>query len=92
MIDDQGNAQQVSGGGESIFVVRLPGGGDEFAVCERVGTVPGSRHLPGSGRTVAELVAEQALLAAAVSEGDEEALDTLVFTAQSGQNALEDDD
>lgn len=89
MIEDNAANEPQDTGGPSLFVVRLGDGeGAAFAICERVGTVEGSRRLPGTGRTVAELVAEQALAAAAVSGGDAGGLDNLMFMAQSGQNEL----
>lgn len=93
MVDDEGQDQQHVGAGSSIFVIRL-GEDDEgdFAICERVGTVQGTRRLPGSGKTVAEIVKAQALMAAAISAGDQDGLRNLLFMAQSGENELDRDD
>lgn len=93
MVDDEPDNEQNDDGGSSIFVVRL-GDGDEanFAVCERVGTVEGTRRLPGTGQTVAELVNEQALMAAAISSGDQDGVREQVFMSQSGENRLDHDD
>lgn len=89
MVDDESENQQPGAHGASIFVVRLgEGNGSDFAICERVGTVEGSRRLPGSGKTVAEIVAQQALMAAAISAGDQDGLRRLAFLAQSGENEL----
>lgn len=86
MVGDETDDQQ-NGDASSIFVVRLREGDDAaFAVCERVGTVPGDRRLPGMGRTVAELVNEQALMAAAITAGDEDSLRDLPTMMQSSEN------
>jgi hypothetical protein len=89
MVDDEVENQQHGARGSSIFVVRLgEGNGSNFAICEQVGMVEGSRRLPGSGKTVADLVADQALMAAAISAGDQDGLQSLAFLAQSGENEL----
>lgn len=93
MIDDQGSNQPSAGGRSPIFVVRLGGeNAADFAICEQVGIVPRDRRLPGSGKTVAELVEEQALLAAAISSGDLAGLKELLMMAATGENELDKDD
>lgn len=85
MVDEE-EENQDDVGGAAVFVVRLSDAAEaDFAVCERIGTVPGSRRLP-SGKTVAELVGEQGLMAAAVPEGDHDGLRDLAFLPQSGHN------
>lgn len=93
MVEDEPENQQNASAESAIFVIRL-GDTDEadFAVCERVGTIQGTRRLPGSGQTVAEIVAAQALMAAAISAGDQDGLRNLVFMAQSGENEFDNDD
>jgi len=91
MVDDEQQNQHSDPSGSSLFVVRLGSGEDSYAVCERMSSVPGTRRLPGSGRTVAELVSEQALQAAGLPPGDEDGVRELLFLAQSGENDLDND-
>lgn len=91
MVYDEDQNQQSDVAEARMFFVRL-GENDEapFAVCERIGTADGMNVLPGSGKTVAELVAEQALLAAAIPPGDENAFSDVAQVAvgvnESGRN------
>lgn len=93
MIDDEGPHQHGAEGGLPIFVVRI---GDEnaadFAICEQVASVPRDRRLPGSGKTVAELVEEQGLLAAAISAGDLGGVREVLMMSATGDNEAGNDD
>lgn len=83
--------QMDEGQDTGIFVVRVGQGADErYAVCQHVNTVSGEQTLPGSGRTVAELVESQGLRAAMVSADDAEGLQNNLFASQSG-NDLDND-
>ena len=74
-------------GGNAIFIVRVGSGDDtRYALCHRLTTVSGDHRLPGAGRTVAELVEAQRLLAACLSDDDCDGPGALAFMTQSGQN------
>lgn len=89
MVDDEGGNQQGGITQAGMFLVRL-GDNDEapFAICSRTGTVDGTNVLPGLAKTVAELVAEQALLAAAVPPGAQGDLGDLPQMTATGENEL----
>lgn len=86
MVGDEPDNQQVDAAQASVFVIRLgDGDGAGFAVCHRIGIVPGTRRLPGVGVTVAQLVDQQQLLSAAVLLEDHDDLENLAQIA-TGEN------
>ena len=87
MVDDDGGSQLNDVTSAGSFFVRL-GNNDEapFAVCNRTGTVNGNDVVPGLGKTVAELVAEQALLAAAIPRSAQDDLQNLSEIDATGEN------
>lgn len=72
MVDDEGENQRNAAADANMFFVRL-GANDKgpFAVCERVGMTDGGHVVPGTGKTVAQLVRDQGLLAAAIPRNAE---------------------
>lgn len=86
MVGEEPEHQQMDPAEASVFVIRLgDDDGADFAVCHRVGTVEGSRRLPGVGMTVAQIVAQQQLLAAAIMIEDHDDLENLAQIA-TGKN------
>lgn len=82
--NDQGQPNQ---GDTGIFVVRVGEGEDaRYAVCQHISTADGAQILPGSGRSVADLVDSQGLRAAMVSADDAGGLQDKLFASQSGND------
>lgn len=72
--------------GEGIYIVREGGEGGNYAICYRVDRVAATHTIPGSSKTVAQVVDEQKLLAAFLAEGKFEDGGEVSFRAQSGEN------
>lgn len=81
------NTDQTAVPGAGIFIVRQgEGEGASYAICYRVDSVPANHAVPGTGKTVAQLVDEQKLLAAFLKQGRYEESGEVSFRAQSGEN------
>lgn len=87
MVDDVGTASEVKVSDSAIFVVRQ-GEGDSasYAICHRVATESGGHRLPGTSKTLAELVDEQKLSAALVPPGGLGPVKSFSFEPQSGRD------
>ena len=87
MVEDDGNDQRNDLAEAQTFFIRLGANDDApFALCERIGSVEGASPVPGTGKTVAQLVSEQALLAAAAPRGQRDDLPELLDDSATGVN------